>query len=889
MECATNSIYDHFQTIANQHPHKTACITLTNGQIVSISYKELLHQVTLYQQALLSWHLSPGDRIGLLAHSSPFWATAYLACLSLNLTVVCLDPGLPCEQLIELLGYSDCRLLITSEELYENFSTELASLLPTLNIINKLLPMNAITLRDSSPQDTQDIASILFTSGTIGGFKGVLLSQEAILFAVHAVTQLSQGTNADNVICLLPAHHIYALVCVILSPLLVGASITFVEKIDGTHILEALNIAHPTMLVGVPRLYDMLTSHIIREIEKKPRIMALLITFLLKSTTFLRRYTGINLGKYLFTSVHQKLGGHIRLLISGAASLSPEIYYVLYGLGFTILEGYGLTETSATVVVNTLEKQKAGSVGKALPDVHIKIFSADSQGAGEICIKAPSLMRGYLNNPQATERALQQGWYHTGDLGYIDKEGYLFITGRIKEIIVLGNGKKVSPCAIESKLKNLPYVIDYGIVGIKDNHSPGENIHLGVVVDHIAQASGHDYKKDIQDALEKIQSKLPSWYCIHDIHFIDNIPRTNTLKIKRKLLAEKILHQVTAESSDAPKKNLILDQTPLENEVMGLMKPILASSSIPISLDSSFHYDLGFDSIGMSDLITKIQNTFGITISRAALAGIFRVTDLIRVVENEIENKSINNIADVSNQHHLEDIAIQNTFMKHTQYRGIKKVVSHGLSCATQFLFAQYFHYSFSGLEKLDKNKCYIIAANHCSHLDNPALLTALHTQGINTVSAGAKDYFFHNRMNAMISSLFFKMIPFERDMDNAALQRNLNYMELCKKHHLSVLIFPEGTRSLTGELGPFKSGVALFSNLLNMDILPAYIDGTFQCLPKGKLFPTRGKIHVNFGEPIKISQVIRPASTQYSPVEYREFMRHLQERILTLRPNHHA
>lgn len=234
------------------------------------------------------------------------------------------------------------------------------------------------------------------------------------------------------------------------------------------------------------------------------------------------------------------MGSKIRLLVSGGAALDLKLFTRLYSFGFNLIEGYGLTETCASIIVNPIRKPKAGSVGIPVPGIEIKIFDhMDNTTEGEICVRGPLLMKSYFRDNTATQEAFKGGWYHTGDLGYVDEEGYVFVTGRIKELIVLANGKKVMPSMVENYFSDLPATKDFALVGIQKSQETGEELHAVVVIDEEAttSASVEDLQNLIEQEIRTRLARLPEWWRFKKVHFLEVIPRTTTLKVKRKALA----------------------------------------------------------------------------------------------------------------------------------------------------------------------------------------------------------------------------------------------------------------------------------------------------------------------------------------------------------------
>lgn len=524
--------------------HKTIFKQIHKGQVIKTSYGTFENIVNQWVNIFSHYDIKPGDRIGLLARSSPHWIQGFVAALFSKATVVCLDVGLDDPQLIRLIEQSELKLLLVATHDHVNFTRVAYASVTTLDLDNNLKPLletgsHLRNLRDKDPS----IACILFTSGTTGLFKGVILEHSAIIASTISNQKMIHVTPQDSVLCVLPAHHVYGLLCTVIMPIVLGATLCYPEKLEGPSLLQAFTLTKPTIIVGVPRVFQLFSSKIDSEISKKPSLLKKVIHFLLKGNWILRQKINLNMGKFFFHPIHKSFGGRVRLCVSGGAPLDSVIFQKLNGYGFTIMEGYGLTETCASVVANPVKKPKAGSVGLPVFGAELRLnptSEALHEGEGEICIRGPMLMRGYFRDENSTRDAIKEGWYHTGDLGRRDSEGYVYITGRIKELIVLANGKKVMPSMVEDYFSEMPGVSDFALVGIARSDNNGEELHAAVVIDPQAiKAQGiASVQRQIEQEIRTRLSKLPEWWRFKKIHFLEAIPRTTTLKIKRKVLSK---------------------------------------------------------------------------------------------------------------------------------------------------------------------------------------------------------------------------------------------------------------------------------------------------------------------------------------------------------------
>jgi len=319
------------------------------------------------------------------------------------------------------------------------------------------------------PEKTvEDLACIIYTSGTTGMAKGVMLTHRNIMSNVDSVKRFIVVLSSDNFLLLLPLHHTFPFTICMALPLSLGGSISFVDIMsrDRTRLIEECK---PTIMVGVPLLYSKIYKGIIRQIE----------TSKFKSVLF--KYGG---RKIIGAGLKRKLGGKLRLMVSGAAPMDPAIISGFVNLGIEFLEGYGLTESSPVISCNPIGEIKIGSVGIPIPDVQVKIESPDSEGIGEILAKGANIMRGYYKNLEATEQALRDGWLYTGDIGRIDGDGYIFITGRAKDVIVNRGGKNVYPESVENEINNSRYIAESVVLGYQTKGMVGEDVGVLISPDY---------------------------------------------------------------------------------------------------------------------------------------------------------------------------------------------------------------------------------------------------------------------------------------------------------------------------------------------------------------------------------------------------------------------
>ena len=450
------------QESASRFPDKVAVQIKTGDRYQQYTYRDLVRAVASVARSLSEQGIGKGDRIALLSENRPEWMIAYLAVLAYGAVIVPLDAQLTDKEVAILLANSEAKAVFVSDasrqKLPKNGPLIIISFDPGEGVpFHDMLRAHHDAAIPPAPS-AGDLAAILYTSGTTGDPKGVMLSHGNLASNLESVIKLDLFDHTDNLLLILPLHHTYPAMACILLPFALGATVTILNSLKGPDILACMRETGVSVMVGVPLLYSGLRKAIFDEISRKPAPVRMIVSVFLRINGLLARTTGTNIGKALFHAVHARFGPRFRFFASGGARLEPDVYTDMTNLGFTMIEGYGLTETSPVSAFNPLSKQKAGSIGIALPDVEVRIDGPDENGMGEIAVRGPNVMLGYYKKPQETAEVMRDGWFYTGDLGYRDKDGYFFITGRSKEMIVLSTGKKIFPDELEKFYKQIPAI-----------------------------------------------------------------------------------------------------------------------------------------------------------------------------------------------------------------------------------------------------------------------------------------------------------------------------------------------------------------------------------------------------------------------------------------------
>jgi len=857
-----------------------------------VTYEEVMETVMDIAVCLIEKGIRKSDRIAIISENRPEWCASYLAiCLSGGIAVP-IDLQLGPDEIRNLLTDSESHVVFCSSKTEENVKKSAGELVTIINYDSPEFK-ELYRKKEVFPEvSEEDVASLIYTSGTTGIPKGVELTHKNLCSDAEALIEAGLISDRDNILSVLPLHHTYPFMCAFFVPLLMGASITYPGGLKGPELISAMREKGVTALVGVPRLLELVRNGIINKVIQLPKPLSLMLMSLLKLCGSIREKTGINPGKVIFRSAHTPMGNRFRFFTSGGAKLDPEVMRELEALGFTVLEGYGLTETSPVVTFNPLRKRRAGSAGSPLPSVEIKILAPGSNNPvgvmeeGEVAIKGPMVMKGYYKNPALTAQVMRDGWFLSGDLGYMDEDGYLFITGRLKEFISLSSGENVYPEDVEKQYMKIPLIKEICVIpspppllkGGKGGLGIVESLHAVIVPDteYARKAGIGNLLESLKWELKNVSLRLPTYQRIKGLTiFHDPLPKTPLGKFKRFLIKDLLKAKSKELRAKSEDKDLIKDET--GRKVVECIKPLL-KEPLPIQVKDNLELDLGLDSLARIELVVSLEKAFSTKLPEIFASEIQTVEELVtRIKEYGIRGEEIEKIPIwkeiLKKEPYLEDkrkVGLLHNFPQ--------KVIVIVIILFIKVIFRIFFRLKVRGLEHLPERGPYIIAPNHVSYLDGFAVIAALPLRYFwDLYSLGLKVYFTGKL------SFFAKLahvIPIDRE---TYLQKAIQMASYVLREGKSLMIFPEGGRSYDGELMEFKKGVGILALELNVPVIPVYIKGSFEALPRGKMWPKFHQIGVTFGKPLFSSDVDMSRKPEGID-EYQFFVNELKERVLSLR-----
>jgi long-chain acyl-CoA synthetase len=816
--------------VCRDYQHKPALQYFTpEGIAYTYTYGDLWQAALAVAGAMQNHGITEGDRVLLIGANEPAWPMIYFGVLLADATVVPVDHDMSVDEVSRIAQTAKARLIIHHEEwrLESDPSLSEWSCLTWGDCLSAPPIAEAeVTLKSRRSQ----LASLLFTSGTTGDPKGVMLSHENFCSLVANLHQVFKVSHRDRFLSVLPLFHTFEFSGGLLMPLSVGAQITYVSDREGPTLRKAMKEIRPTGMIGIPALWDVLEKRIKSQVEDRGEVAKILF----KASTALNRqarHLGLNLGPTLFSEVHKNLGGQVRYLISGGAALNQQTLDIFEGLGFELLEGYGLTEAAPVLAVRRPGDRKgSGSVGKALPQVEIKIKDPDAEGIGEVLARGPNVMQGYLDQADATAAVLKDGWLYTGDLGYLDQNQQLVLTGRSKELIVTSSGKNVYPDELEPIFADHPFIKEISIVGIPDPQGDERVAALIVLTEEAPEEAHSEIKAHINviNAVRADHQRLRTYR-----FWPTDLPRTATRKIQRTQVKLELLRllEVSKETRRVASQHThqSLHLSPQQKWLYSAISALTDTEVDRMTPTTHIISDLGLSSLQRVELRMMIEDRLGTPLESELFMG----ADTLDQLQKLLEGKAIIN-ADQNTTTDDNERPLWQRLPSPVKGLG-QKTIDLGRGVAFNTLFK----IKVKGREHIPFNQQSIVIANHTSHLDLGLIKEALNSYGDELCALAAQDYFFDDEYKDALLSQFTRILPVDR---TAPLERSLKAAEDAIAQGYNVLIYPEGTRSGDGELIDFKLGVGYLQRKTKLPILPLYLKGTYRAFPKGENVPKFGR-----------------------------------------------
>lgn len=846
-------LIDLFETATKRFATRVSMRIERNGRREQYTYEDIRELVLRAAGFLANEGIKQGDRVVLCSHNMPEWGISYFGIVRSGATAVPIDPASSAKEIANFARLSESSAIIISQKVADE-NPDLAEALKEANLNIPVWTFEEVFEMPSEAEEQRrigllpnritanSVASLIFTSGTTGKPKAVMLSHKNFVNMVSMLSSvLEMGIN-DAVLSVLPLHHTFEFSAGFLTPFSNGTQIHYLDELSADELARALESGQITGMIGVPALWEMLHRRIKTRLREKGDWLADIADNIIEFNAWLRDNTPFNLGPILFFPIHEGMGGRIRYLISGGSALSEKVQRELHGLGFNILQGYGLTEASPVLTVTRPgNKLIEGSVGKPLPGVEIKIDDPDENGIGEILARGQNVMLGYYKNEEATQAVLQDRWLRTGDIGKIDEDGNLYILGRSKDVIIDSNGKNIYPDEIEELYGKSPYIKEMSVVGLPDEDG-GEKVAALVVpnYEYDASLSRAEINQKVEEHFREVSASLPFFKRVRVMHITPyELPRTATRKVKRNEVV-KILQSMELKSKKIAK---LRAEANGDETGLWLRKIIASVTNRPLSeirFDTRL-VDLGFDSLMFVELQAAIEDAGGKVISPDRLSEAQTVSELLNSIQRVDKTKDISD--EIVTQEKQED-------EEETRLPWLVRQVGGALiDLAQTAIYDGILETIIEGRTNIPVHTNFIVAPNHASHLDTGLVKKALGKEVADqTVAVAAADYWFDTKYKRAFMNNFTTLVPIER---SGNLRQSLRHVTRILNEGYNALIFPEGTRSLTGEINEFKPIIGYLALNCKVGILPVYLWGTYEVFPKGTVIPKRESFGATIGAKI--------------------------------------
>ncbi len=871
--------YDRFLESVRQFPdliavelqRESSAVAAGAPSVESYTFTQLCNMAESVGHWLLQSNITKGSKCALLAANHPLWMAAYLGVLASGNTAVPLDTAYHADQVHKLLLDSDAVLLFCDRQrlamaheaangtpvkliLIDGDATEEG--LPNLRAIFAQGPANFQPV----PVTADDIAMILYSSGTTGDPKGVMLSHGNLDAEAEGVFEVIDVGPKDAILGILPLFHSLAQMANIMLPLSCGMRVVYLESMNTTELLRGLQERGITVFACVPQFFYLILERIQKEVQQKGALVRTVFRAMLAISTFARKFH-INLGKVFFGRVHNMLGSRMRYLVTGGSRFDPAIGRQFEAMGFTMLQGYGMTETCGCASITPPRTIVMGSVGKPLPGNEMKIFdgqpSPEHGGArvGEVAFRGGIIMAGYYKRPDVTAAMYRDGWLMSGDLGYRDSDGNFYITGRKKDVIVLSNGKNIYPEEIEAHYLQSPNIKEVCVVGLQS--APGEpfseRLHGVIVPDFEAlrRAKIVNVGDMLRFEIEGLSAKVPSTKRILSYEiWQDDLPRTSTRKIKRFEVEQRVKRgEGTQAATNAPR-----ELTP--DEIEWMQQPAVSKALAIIQAASklkkdtphpadNLELDLGLDSMERVELLVSLDQQMGSNVPDSVSSEIYTVRDLVDAViahTNAEGQRASAGWSEVINEDPGEEV--RDTV---DQKRPIIAPLAFLLLRLSQIMLRDLFQLKFEGVDKLPTTRPIILSPNHQSFLDAPVVVACLPWSVMRDTFYVGTSEIFGSRLMRRLGELV-RLIPVDPDANLVPAMRAGAY-GLRQKRVL--VLFPEGERSIDGPPKLFKKGAAILAIHQQCPVVPVAIEGFHEAWPRGEKFHGFKKLQVRFLDPV--------------------------------------
>jgi long-chain acyl-CoA synthetase len=842
-----------------------------------------------------------GDRVALIGENHPSWELAYLGILYRGAVCVPMDPHGDTATLANFFENSEAKLAFVGSETRKKYDEVIARLGQDTRTVVWLGLEGTVDadghdsfsdwsstdyprgFADEMPEAAgDDIALLIYTSGTTGTPKGVPLTHGNIAAELDGINEVLKFTDKEKILSLLPLFHAYLQIVNLWVASTFGCEVGYLKELSPAALSDAMKEFKPTILTTVPRLWYLFHKKIFDTVNARSMFVRALFRLMLALNGSTRNAFGLNLGPRFFAKVHESFGGHLRLAVSAGSRFDEDVAVDFHKLGFTILQGYGLTETSGAATATHENDNVVGSVGTAMHGAEIKLDSPDKNGVGEVLIRGSIVFKGYYKNPEATRDAFtDDGWFRSGDLGRFDKDGHLYIVGRAKDVIVLPSGKNVHPEDVEVHYLRSPMVEELAVVGVRDEDARSGSEKLAAVIvpnfEYLRKEKIANSREAIRHELDNLGRELPEYQRVRDyIIRTDPLPRTATRKIKRfelmNLIANGNGNSKLAEHKSwefSPSDRELMNST-ISKAVVAAIRKNSKDSEAAIHPQMNLEIDLGLDSLARAETFASLEHAFSTEFDAGESTAALTVANVIDLVKKHGGSEHADVSVDLNWGQIVEKAdasvpEIQPILRKRPLFAVFAWSVYRCFNFACRLLF----RLEVEGLENLTSmrsqdsthrtpHSAFLVCPNHQSFLDPFVVCSNYPLSYFRDVFHVGASEFWEGGFMTWVSRML-QVVPVNPDTD---LMRAMRAGAAGLKNGKILHIYPEGERGFDGELHEFKKGAAILATELDCPIVPVALDGLYKVWPRRSWRIRLAKVKVRFGKPFYARDILAACAT---------------------------
>ena len=914
------TFYERFQEAASKFPDNIALEIQRADRVERVTFAELQGMAESVG-GWLSTRVPPGARVAILAANHPRWVAAYLGIICAGRVAVPLDTAFHADQVKTLLMdsgasllFCDAKHLPVAQQAVEGWTTGLVMTsaqeewkkdathrkerdeggAQVVGDLDSIIAAGSRGFQAVVPAES-DLAALLYTSGTTADPKGVMLTHANLVGEENAVFALLTIGPSDALLGILPMFHVLAQMANLFLPLFRGSRVVYLETLNTTELLRALQERDITVFVVVPQFFYLIHERIFKELNKRGTFTLSLVRGLMVINRLLRKL-GINAGRFFFGKIHATFGKRMRYLITGGSRFDSGIARDFYAFGIDLMNAYGLTETTGGAFVNPPGRIVIGSVGPPFPGVEAKIVDPQPMeeggpAVGEIAIRGAIVMKGYWNRPDATAEVLRDGWLYTGDLGYFDSGGNLFITGRRKEVIVLANGKNVYPEEIEAHYQKSSLIKELCVMAIeaRAGDPTSERLH-GIIVPNfevLRERKIVNSREAIRFDIERLSHQIASTKRLGSYEiWQEDLPRTTTRKLKRFQI-EKRVRELQARGPRIAGEAEIGTEKPLTDDERAWLRRKDVQRALAIVREGArnkvedirpthnLELDLGLDSMQRVELLTALEQQLGGDVPESRLAEVYSVRDLVdAILESASRGEGSTRAAAPAWSTILSEPVTDPEVLELGKHQLLPEIFFFLLGRFLYLFFLDAFHLKVSGVENLPRKGPFLLCSNHQSYFDPIVLGATLPWRMFrDTFALGTSDIFGEGFMRRL--ARWARVVVLDPDANLIPAMRAGAY-GLSRGRVL--MLYPEGERSDSGNPIVFRKGAAILSIHEQAPIVPVAIEGFYDAWPRYKKLPKLARLRMTIGKPI-----FPPPALEASEAAYERLTAELKARVVEM------